>query len=159
MSFQSVLLQFLSVLNLRPSLSLGLSKIFEKYSRVVKNHGDWKILEEIYYPRDIKVTRFGRMEWELLPLQFLIRLSNDSSTGEYGHAIGTTIKMQQRVRIRLRTVRHIAGDKMLEISDSLNKHGRTNKRHSMLHPDLNSRRNAERLSRPARIVWRSQTSR
>ena len=47
--------------------------------------------------------------------------SNTSSMGNtVGHAIGTIIKMQQCVRIRLRTVRHVVGDKMLEIPDSLN---------------------------------------
>lgn len=138
-----------------------LSKILEKYYCVVKNHGDWKTLEQIYYPRDVKVTRFGRMEWELLPLQFLMR-SDASSTGfgnTVARAIGTAIKMQQRVRIRLRTLRHVVRDKMLEIPDSLNEHGTTNKRHSTHRPDLDSRRNVERLSRPARIVWRSQTPR
>lgn len=64
-------------------------------------------------------------------------------------AIGITIKMQQRVWIRLRTVRHVVGDKMFEIPDSLNERGTTNKRHSMRRSDLDSRRNVERLSRPA----------
>lgn len=54
----------------------------------------------------------------------IVRLVN----GKYDRP---TIKMQQHVWIRLRAVRHVVDDKMLEIPDSLNERGMTNKRHSI----------------------------
>lgn len=92
------------------------------------------------------------MKRELLSLQFLDTI--EPSPRQRGYTIGITIKMQQRVRIRLRTVRYVVGDKMFEIPDSLNKRGTTNKRHSFGPGFAPERRTF--VETGSRIVWRSQ---
>jgi len=98
-----------------------LSKIFEKYYCVMKNYGDWKILQGNILSARYKSHTFRKRNGNYCHCNF----SCDQTPRQRGirSAVRSASPLKcNGVRIRLRIVRHVVGDKMLEIPDSLNEH-------------------------------------